>query len=412
MKEIYDVCIVGAGAAGIISAITAARDGKSVLLLEKLPKIAAKLKATGGGRCNLSNTLDNEQFMESFGKSGRFMSHALELFDHKKLREFFRQIGVLTDTLDGFRIFPIGHSSQTVISALTTELEKVGANIKCSAKVTEISKNRDGDFEVYTDNECFIAKNIIISTGGRGYPKLGAEGDGYHMAEQFGHTIKKIHPAMMPLKCKEKWVALCRSDTISNAHIIVDIKKYRKLQAKGDLIFTKDGIRGPVVLDFSREITPLLDKFDEVPILINMTKGMGQEDVIMHIKSRLSDPKHYTTLELVETLLPRSVAGAICDIAGADPDIGFAKQHGSIREKLIRMTAWTPLTITGHDGFDYAMITRGGVSLKEIDSKTLQSKLVEGLYFCGEVMDLDGPCGGYNLQWAFSSGYLAGHSIP
>jgi len=409
----YDLIIIGAGAAGMMAAITAGRVGKRVLLLEKLPKIGAKLKATGGGRCNLSNTLSNEDFTQAFGKDGRFMQTAIDTFDHHALRDFFAEIGVETDAPDGFRIFPIGHSSQTILDALSTEMERVGVEVQCGQRVKELKKNNNqfivGCVTRTKTTTTYTTQTLILATGGKGYPQLGAEGDGYDLAGSLGHTSTSIFPAMMPLKVAEKWVGSCCADTIANAHIIVDIKKYKKLQARGDLIFTKQGIRGPVVLDFSREITPLLAKGIEVPIRINMTKGMNEEQIRAHIKTKLSDPTPYSTQELLETLLPSSLSAVLCDLADAEPTLGFAKQKGATREKLIHLLAWTPLTVTGHDGFDKAMITRGGIKLGEIDPHTLESKLVEGLYFCGEVVNLDGPCGGYNLQWAFSSGFLAGN---
>ena len=412
----YDLIVIGAGAAGMMAAITAGRRGKHVLLLEKLPKIGAKLKATGGGRCNLSNTLSSEDFIEAFGRDGRFMHRAIDTFDHHALRAFFSEIGVETDAPDGFRIFPVGHSSQTILNALSAELKRVRVEIHSSQRVTEIKKI-DKHFHIITGCTththppiAHTANSLILATGGKGYPQLGAQGDGYGLTADLGHTTTPTFPAMMPLKVAEKWVDTCRADTIANAHIKVDIKKYRKLQAQGDLIFTKQGIRGPVVLDFSREITPLLAKESSVPILINMIKGMDEEAVHRHIKEKHSDTAHYSTLQLLETLLPSSLATVLCSLSGADPLKGFSKQPGEVRMKLVKLLVWTPLTVTSHDGFDKAMITRGGIRLKEIDNQTMQSKLVEGLYFCGEVVDLDGPCGGYNLQWAFSSGYLAGIS--
>jgi len=413
----YDLIVIGAGAAGMMAAITAAKGGSSVLLLEKLPKIGAKLKATGGGRCNLSNTLSNEAFIARFGKEGRFMQQALDQFDHHALREFFTEIGVETDAPDGFRIFPVGHRSQTILDALSSEMDRRNVTIHCGQKVTDITK--DGTRQTFTvgcicqrskTSTTYITHKLILATGGKGYPQLGAEGEGYGLAATFGHTSSDIFPAMMPLKVAENWVSQCRADTIADAQIKVDIKKYKKLKARGDLIFTKDGIRGPVVLDFSREITQLLDIHEEVPILINMTKGMDEETLRQHIKQRLSDNTHYSTLELLETLLPSSLSMVLCQLSESDPQRGFAKQKGAVREALIRLLTWTPLTVTGHEGFDKAMITRGGIRLKEIDNRTMQSRLAEGLYFCGELVDLDGPCGGYNLQWAFSSGYLAGKS--
>ena len=404
----YDLIVVGAGAAGMVAAIRAARDGRAVLLLEKLPRIGAKLKATGGGRCNLTNTLNNESFMASFGREGRFMTTALETFDHNSLRKFFKEIGVESHAPDGFRVFPVTHSSMTIILALEEEMKRCGVEVRCGEKVEAIEHNSEHVTALRTQHERYVTKHIIIATGGKGYPMLGAEGDGYRLAESVGHRVTELYPAMIPLRTKERWVSRCRADTIPGVELVVDLKKYRKLKAKGDLIFTRDGIRGPVVLDFSREITPLLAKMNEVPLKMNLTKGMNEEQIREHFIQVLNKDPHQNTLELLQTLLPESLARVFCEMADADSTVGFKKLSGASRDRLIQLLAWTPLTITGHEGFKMAMITRGGISLKEIDPKTMQSRKMRGLYFCGEVMNLDGPCGGYNLQWSFASGWLAG----
>ncbi len=404
----YQLIVIGSGAAGMMAAITAAREGKKVLLLEKLSKIGTKLKATGGGRCNLTNTLDNEEFIQRFGRDGRFMSPALEALDHKALMAFFSDIGVESHAPDGYRVFPITHSSSTIINAMEQEIQNLGVTVLCSQKVECLEYDGVKVTGVVTQSNTFLADAVVIATGGMGYPVLGAEGDGYPMAEAVGHKVTDLYPAMMPLKVKETWVENCRADTIAKVAMHVDMKKYKKLSAKGDLIFTKGGIRGPVVLDFSREITPLLSKFDEVPVLANFTKGMNEEQIRQHFKKVLEKNSHQTTLELLLTLLPESVSLELCKLAEVDPVLSLAKQKGANRDNLIRLLVWTPLTINGHDGFKMAMITRGGIHLKEIDPYTMQSKKLEGLYFCGEVMNIDGPCGGYNLQWSFASGHLAG----
>ena len=405
-----DVIVIGAGAAGMMAAISAAKSGCSVLLLEKLSKIGAKLKATGGGRCNLTNTLSQDEFIAKFGKEGRFMQDALNSFNNYDLIDFFKSIGVETDAPDGFRVFPKGHKSTTIIEALKQELNRLQVEILTSARVLDIKKIDNKSFSVAIKNQELKASKVIIATGGKGYPTLGAQGDGYAIAKNLGHKVTKLYPAMMPLKVKESWVANCRADTVAKVFMQVDLKKYKKYSATGDLIFTKDGIRGPVVLDFSREITPLLDKLGEVPISVNLTKGMNFEDILLDFKSAVATGKYKTTQELVQRLLPESIAKELIKIAKADGNIPFGKQKGAIRDNLIKLLAKTPLTVTGHSGFDMAMITRGGVSLKDINPKTLESKILNGLHFCGEVVNLDGPCGGYNLQWAFSSGYLAGVS--
>ena len=404
----YDLIVIGAGAAGIIAAIIAARKGKNVLLLEKLSHISSKLKATGGGRCNLTNTLSNEDFMQAFGRDGRFMQDALSSFDNKALVAFMDSIGVQTHAPDGFRVFPTSHSSATIIQGLQKEMQRVGVSIITNQRVERlllIGEHIDG---VKTQDTQYSCANVIVATGGLGYPVLGAEGDGYTLAEELGHKVTELSPAMMPLKTKESWVAECRADTIPKVELRVDLKKHKKLKAKGDLIFTKSGIRGPVVLDFAREVTPLLKKYQEVPLLLKLTKLKNKEEIMQHLKKSASSHPHFTLLEHLQTLLPKALSLEICKMANVDASLPYKKLAGKAKEKLIQLLAWTPITVNGHDGFRLAMITRGGISLKEINPKTMQSKIIKGLYFCGEVMNLDGPCGGYNLQWSFASGYLAG----
>ena len=246
--KVYDCIVIGAGASGMMSAIEVAKTSSKVLLLEKLPKIASKLKATGGGRCNLTNTLSNEEFMQHFGREGRFMTPALNLLDHQSLQNFFHNIGVQTHAPDGFRVFPIGHNATAIIKGLEKEMNRLGVEVLCSQKVEALLFDDKQIKGVSTQKEQFFANHVIIATGGMGYPMLGAEGDGYQLAKKVGHKVTNLHPAMMPLKTKEHWGANCRADTIAKVEIRVNIKKYKKLHAKGDLIFTKNGIRGPVVL--------------------------------------------------------------------------------------------------------------------------------------------------------------------
>ncbi len=408
LKKEYDLIIVGGGASGMMAAITAARENKKVLLLEKLSQIGAKLKATGGGRCNLTNTLSNEDFMAKFGRNGRFMQDAIKEFDYKELMDFFNKIGVETHAPDGFRVFPTSHSSQTIIKALLDEMQRLCIDVLTSQKVKNILQTENQIYGVRTAEKTFYAKNVLVATGGLGYPTLGAEGDGHEMARELGHKVTELYPAMMPLFVKESWVANCRADTIPKVELRVAIKKHSRLRAHGDLIFTKNGVRGPVVLDAARELTPLLEKYGEVPILVNLTKGMNEEQISNHLKEILSKTPNINMLELLTTLLPSSLSREICVLADINPLSTYGKISGAQKAKLTQLLAWTPLTVTGHEGFKMAMITSGGVDLKEIDPKTMQSRVIKGLYFCGEVMNLDGPCGGYNLQWSFASGHLAG----
>jgi len=406
----YDVIVIGSGAAGLIAAIQSAQNNNTTLLLEKLPKLASKLKATGGGRCNLSNTLDNETFMKSFGKNGHFMRDALEELDHTKLMEFLKNIGVDTHIPDGFRIFPVTHNATTIIDALINELLKLNVEIKTNQQLQKILIENKNITAIQTQNATLHTHKVILATGGLGYPTLGSTGDGYKIVKELGHTITAIYPAMMPLHTLETWQANCTADTIAKATIKVDSKenKIKKLKAIGDLIFTKKGLRGPVILDFAREITPYLDKYETVPILVNITKGMNEDTILQFIKNETKKNPQSTIEQQLSNIIPPSVVSQLCKLCTIDKTKTFKNIEGILKNKLIKILSWTPFTITGHDGFEKAMITRGGISLKEINPKTMESKIINGLYFAGEIVDLDGPCGGYNLQWAFSSGYLAG----
>ena len=404
----YDLIVIGGGAAGMMAAISAARRNAHVLLLEKLPSIGAKLKATGGGRCNLTNTLERESFMERFGREGRFMRDVLMACDTTMLRDFFNDIGVATHAPDGYRVFPVTHNALSVVNALEAEMQRLRVVLRCGERVEALETDGDAMFSVCSATSRYESAHVIIATGGLGYPQLGAEGEGYSLACHLGHTLKEPYPAMMPLHTKERWVAHCRADTIAKATLHIDLPKAGKIVAEGDLIFTRQGIRGPVVLDLSREITPFLKRYGEVPLLINVVQGRNETQLHQHIKQQLQTNPHQSTLELLQTLLPHALILELCRLAEVEPSISWSRHKGEQREMLVRFMAKMPLTVVGHDGFAKAMITRGGITRKEIDPKTMQSKRVRHLYFCGEVVDIDGPCGGYNLQWAFASGWVAG----
>ncbi len=209
LDDNYDVIVIGSGAAGMIAAISSARRGKRVLLLEKLSKLGAKLKATGGGRCNLTNTLENFEFMKSFGREGRFMTEALSAFDNKKLRIFFEEIGVQSHSPDGFRVFPKTHNAGTILDALEKEMLNLDVKIICNQKVEEILLQKEKIKGVKSTDTTYSSSSVVIATGGLGYPVLGAEGDGYIMAQKLGHKVTELFPAMMPLKVKESWVQNC-----------------------------------------------------------------------------------------------------------------------------------------------------------------------------------------------------------
>lgn len=410
MKK-FDLVVVGSGPAGLLASIVAARRGKTVVILEKLSKPSLKLKSTGGGRCNLTNRLSTQKFCEALGKNGKFFQNALEMFSKDHLIEFLNSIGLQVAIADGFRVFPKGHNSQAVLDAFFQELQKLQVSILTNHKVIGFLKDENKIVQVVTAHENFTCTNLLIASGGCGYPSLGGDVNGFEFIKSLGHKVTKLYPAMLPLHTQESWVSNCTSDTVAKATIKIDIKKYSKLKLTGDLIFTKNGIRGPLVLDFARYITPLLEELTQVPVLVNLTGGKNEDQIGSILKQSFQQNPQTTILDNLLDLLPQTIAQEFLNMCQISKDERFNKIEGVKKDKLIKLLAWTPLTIIGSDGFDKAMVTKGGVSLKQIDPSTMQSKLYSNLYFAGEVIDLDGPCGGFNLQIAFSTAFVAASSI-
>ena len=379
-----------------------------MLLLEKMPQPAIKLKATGGGRCNLASNLSNDEIIRRFGREGRFMIPALSEFDCNRLIAFFESIGVSCHIPDGMRVFPTSHSSDTVVKALLQELEKQNVSLHCSQSVTGLLVENSRIIGLRSNEKEIRCRNLILATGGKASPAMGSNGEGLAMAAAVGHKITELFPAMLPLQTKETWVKNCRADTIGKAEIRLNLPGEKKLHARGDLIFTANGIRGPVVLDFAREITPLLHKHGEVPVLVNLTHGLNEEELRSRIARELAARPAAAARETLAPLVPMPLADELCLLAGIEPQKPLKQQPAAARDQLLKLLTWTPLTVVGHEGWKTAMVTRGGVSLKEIHPETLESRLIKGLYFCGEIVNLDGPCGGFNLHWCFASGVLAG----
>lgn len=404
-----DLLVIGGGASGMVAAIRAARLGRTVRIVEKSPSLGRKLLASGGQRCNLSNTLSTDEFMERVGRDGRFMGPALAELGGPKLREFFHAIGVQTVVHDGFRVWPETRKSSTVLAGLVGELERLGVPVAVNCEVLETSFE-DDRFHVRFEDGTFTSNELVVATGGLALPKSGASGGGYKFAESFGHKITTRHPAGVPVVAAEDWTGRCTAHTIGKALLQVALPKHTKVARTGDLIFTKKGLRGPVVLDISRDLSPLLERYGEVPIWMNLCRGKTQEDWQGIFKTWRSAPPR-SVLECLQDHLPLEIAEVMCELAEVEPALMIQALKGEPRDTLARTLAKTPLTITGHTGYDGAFVTRGGARLKDVHPATLMSKHQPGLYLCGEVLDIDGPCGGFNLQWAFASGYLAGSGL-
>ena len=405
-----DVVIVGAGPAGLMAAIAAAEAGARVVLCEQLDRPGAKLLATGGGRCNMTNTLEAEAFMARFGREGRFMQPTLSHMDSPGLREFFNRLGVRTTSPDGVQVYPVSNSAATVQKALLRRCGELGVSLRCGVCITGLTIVDGAVAGLETSQGPIAAQRVVLATGGKSYSALGATGSGYELARQAGHTIIEPLPALVPLVLQEAWPRACAGVSLSPARVWIDLPKQSKAGVTGDVLITHTGLSGPAVLDLSTEVSALLQHQPTVPIRLDLVPYVPAD----RWQTRFDQWQRTHGTSLLRTQLaqyiPASLAQSIYRRAGLGDHDRVAHLSRAQRDALVGLLTALPLTVIGTEGFDKAIITRGGVSLRQVSPAQLQSKLVKGLFFAGELLDLAGPCGGYNLQWAFSSGHLAGLS--
>lgn len=407
------IIIVGAGPAGLMAAVTAARAGNKVTVYEQLSRPGAKLLASGGGKCNITNNLPLQCFPDKFGRQGRFMLPALKKLSPAELCEYFSSHGVETVSDDGFHIFPASKRATDVLEVFLRECEKLNVRIIVSTTVRQlaIDNTEKKVLGVLVGNELFEAEKVIVATGGMGYPALGGRGIGYALAEQAGHAIIEPVPAMTGLKTVEAWPGQCAGISFDNASACIDLPKLRKQTSRGELLFTHNGVSGPAVIDFAGEISRLKAKHHDIPMLINFFADKDKNFWSGEFAKWRRDSGKKHIKNLLSAYMPNAVAEVFCSEYCDIASVKAAEITADARENLINLLTGVPLHISGTEGWNKAMVTRGGVSLKMVSPHSLESKLVKGLFFAGEVLDLDGPCGGYNLQWAFSSGFLSGCDV-
>ena len=435
--ESADVAVVGAGPAGLMAAIAATEAGRRVVVFEQLQRPGAKLLASGGGRCNLTNTLAREKFMARFGRQGRFMQPAMAQFDARALCDFLDGLGVATHAPDGLHVFPVSNSAAEVQKALWQRVRELGAEVRLDVRVTglwlqgaAVGARHASPDEVptacgrglprpyvsvlrglETEKGRFATPRVILATGGRGYPPLGGSTSGYELAREAGHTIVAPTPALVPLVVEEPWVRRCAGVSLAAARLRIDLPGESREGLTGAMLFTHTGLSGPAVLDLSGDVAALLARHKAVPLCVDLAPGITADEWRRRFeKWRTAEPRK-TIVSLLDRRLPKSLAAMLAELAGIVPALRSGHMTVRLRDRLARLLTALPLTVTGTEGWDRAMVTRGGVNLKEVDPRTLRSKRLAGLALAGEVLDLDGPSGGFNLQWAFSSGRLAGKSI-
>jgi predicted Rossmann fold flavoprotein len=404
----YELIVIGGGPAGMLGALTAGKNGIKVLLLEKNDLLGKKLYITGSGRCNVTNGDAIENFPKSIVANGKFMYSAFTAFSNVRLINLMESLGVGVKVEKNNRVFPASDMSADVVVALQKHLLKNHVEIRLSAAVREIMV-KDGRVSgvVLKDGSIIKSSRVLLAVGGVSYRQTGSTGDGYRMAKKLGHNIIEPRPALVPLITGEKWVKGLQGITLENVSVRA-LAGRMTAEQHGDVLFTHFGLSGPAILNLSSYLSRYL-KFP-VKISIDLLPQTSMEQVEDHLLSCLKQKGSKQLKNALGGLLPQKMIPVIFEIAGLDP----RKQAGQVTRENIALLAQTlkglTITVNGTRPINEAIITSGGIDTREINPSTLESKIIRGLYFAGEIIDVDALTGGYNLQIAFSTGYLSGLS--
>ena len=428
----FDLVIIGAGAAGLMAAASAGSRGLKVLLLEKNRKLGVKILMSGGTRCNITHNCPSREIVRAFGHQGNFLYSALAALPPETVVEKIEAQGVETKIESTGKIFPVSNRAIDVRDALVAMAEEAGAEIRNLSPVESVA--REGDlFQVSVGGdgaEQIDCANVLITTGGKSYPGCGTTGDGYAWAQSFGHSIERTVPALVPILSRCQWANELKGITIEHTGVEVwskttgvadsgaaaksgkkKSKKPKPLStAKGSFLFTHFGFSGPTALDVSRAIA-LADNARDLELQCDFLPDYKSTQLLNHLTQRRSQHGKQSVGNLLNDLFPKRLAESLLIASGVALDSPNAELSNEGVERIVRQIKENRFEINGTLGFEKAEVTAGGVCLNEVDSSSMQSKLIDGLYFAGEVLDLDGPIGGFNFQSAFSTGWLAGQSV-
>lgn len=410
MKQIV---VIGGGAAGLMAAVIAGREGARVILLEKMNMVGKKMGITGKGRCNITNSADISDFIKNTPGNGKFLYGAYERFSNVDLLALLHEWGLKTKVERGGRVFPESDSALEVRNLFMKMLKKYNVTVHLNEAVTKIVTKDNVVTGVVTTKDSYACEAVIIATGGASYPLTGSTGDGYRLAEGVGHSITDIRPSLVPIVTEESWVKDIMGLSLRNVEVSIVSKG--KVQAKmfGEMMFTHFGVTGPTILSLSHTVGKLLRKKKTAPIAvsINLKPALTaevldkrlQKDFDLYSKKQLANG--------MKDLLPSNLIPIIISLAKLDPAKPINQITKEERQQLCHVLQHMTLTVKGLRPVEEAIVTAGGISLKEFNPKTMESKLVKGLYGAGEVLDIDAFTGGYNLQAAFSTGYVAAMHI-
>lgn len=397
----------------MMSAVCAAREGAFVTLLEKNEKTGKKIYITGKGRCNLTNSCDQEVFFDNIVSNGKFLYSAFHRMDSQGVREFFESAGLRLKEERGNRIFPLSDHSSDVISALNRQMEKERVKVCLHTQAAEILTGSHPAPAVrgvkLAGGRELLADAVIVATGGKSYESTGSTGDGYRFAAHAGHRVKELKPALVPFVTKESWPKALQGLSLKNVSVTLKKEKKKIYEGFGEMLFTHFGVSGPLILSAS---SYYVKKYNDMPVrlCIDLKPALSDEQLDRRLLREFDRSRNRQFKNALDSLLPAKLIPVLVALSGIPPEKKAGELTREERNSLVSCLKNLTMTVTGTRGFQEAIVTQGGVDVKEVNPSTMESKLVKGLYFAGEVLDLDALTGGFNLQIAWSTGYLAGLS--
>ena len=414
------VIIIGGGPAGMLAAISAAKENNEVVLLEKNNSLGRKLLITGKGRCNITSSIDIDEFIKNIPGNGRFLYSAFQNYTNQDIIELIEKNGIKVKEERGNRIFPVTDKAEDVLNCLIKEMKKYKQiEIKTGKKVeTVLTENGEVTGVKLETGEKILGSKVILATGGKSYPGTGSDGDGYKMAKALGHSIEPIRGSLVPLTGNQKLCQSMQGLSLRNVKIqIKDIEKNKKIYDDfGELLFTHFGVSGPTILSSSAHLLRYKDvdrlfKENKIKLYIDLKPALSNEELDLRIRRDFEEIKNKEFKNSLDKLLPKKMIQVVLDLSGIDINKKVNSITKEERQKVVELLKNFEINIDGFRPVEEAIVTAGGISIKEINPKTMESKLISGLYFAGEIIDVDAYTGGFNLQIAYSTGFTAGLNI-
>ncbi|WP_442602959.1 NAD(P)/FAD-dependent oxidoreductase [Paenibacillus sp. KN14-4R] len=413
----YDVIVIGGGPSGLMACVAAAEHGAKVCLVDKGDKLGRKLGISGGGRCNVTNAKDLDELIKHIPGNGRFLYSALDTFSNQDIIYFFEEMGIALKEEDRGRMFPVSDKAKTVVDALVSKVRALGVHIRTNSPVKAVRYDNGGmvkGIELHS-REKIDARAVVIATGGKSVPHTGSTGDGYAWAEAAGHTITDLYPTEVPLTSSEPWVHSKELQGLALRDITLTVwspKGKKTIQHEGDMLFTHFGISGPAVLRCSQFVVKLRKQFSvrDITLTVDLFPNHNKEELNQEATTMLSNEPKKSIKNVLKGLLPERLIPLLLQRVELADDLTYHNLPKTQWLALIDLLKAYPIIVNGTLSIEEAFVTGGGVNLKEIDPKTMGSKVMDGLYFCGEILDIHGYTGGYNITAAFTTGYTAGKS--